>query len=148
MSYSQSNVDLSTLDLNLSGEGISSSVIGSINSYLIGLGDTTGLSSTKLISLELGEPPFAAVKVLNVTPAGTYSIATATGNQLIVLRDDGSANVTITGSTNVMVATGGGSNTVTLNDTGNDIVITGAGGNTITGGQGPTPFVAALVLTR
>ena len=110
---------------------------GSINSYLIGLGDTTGLSDTHdLISGQSGTPPFTVAKVLNVTPAGTYSIATAyrrTADCPSRRRKskrhhhrqhqrDGCDRWRL--------------NTVTLNDSGNDRVVTGSGRNTITGGSG------------
>ena len=102
-------VDLPQLDAVLGSEGVNSSVITSINSYLIGLGDTKGLSDTRhLISVQSGTPPFVVAELLNVSPAGIYSIATVPGDQLIVV-PSGNSSVTITDHTRVMVTSGDGS---------------------------------------
>ena len=106
-SYGLSHVDLATLDANLEGESINSSLIHSINSYLIGLGDTTGRSDPTLISVESGTPPFPVAQVLDVTSAGTFTIHTADGDQLVVV-DDAGTDVRIEGHTSVLAVTGDG----------------------------------------
>ena len=100
------DLDLRQLDTLLRPEGIDPSLISAINSYLIGLSDTTGLAdTTDLISGQSGTPPFAMADVLNVTSSGAIKIQTVTGDQLIVVAD-GATNVHITGHTHVLAVTG------------------------------------------
>jgi len=122
-----SNLDLSQLDSALSGEGINSSLISSINSYLIGLGDTTGLhDTTDTISVQAGTPPFTVAEVLNVTSAGTFTIHTADGEQLVVVQD-ASTDVRIEGHTSVLAVTGDGAGDKISADARFDTLLSGDG---------------------
>jgi hypothetical protein len=147
-SYSQENVDLATLDTQLTSEGVNALGVD-VNNYLIGRGDTTGVNDPRLISVWAGTPPFPTSptsQVDNITGVGTFSIDTDQYPllQAIILDDTGGAqNLTVTGNGSVLVATGNGTNTITLQDHGNDKVYVGTGSNTVTGGSGSDSIYGA-----
>jgi hypothetical protein len=152
--YGLENVDLSTLDTQLqSTYGIDPTSDGTnINAYLIGLGDTTGVSDPTNISVMFGTPPFPTnqpAKVDIITPGGNYSIDTDQFPQLqaiILDATSGAQNLTVTGSSNVLVVGGDGTNTITLQDHGNDVVEAGDNGTgheTITGGFGADTLLSS-----
>src|ERR1700727_3051944 len=119
-----------SLNSLLQADGIDAATRQAILTALSNAGDTNP------ISVQVGGyPPFTPdangnLPEVLILPNPISSVDTsADPNLAAIVGID--ANITVTGSNNVLVATGGADDTVRLNDTGNDTVLTAGGNDTI-----------------
>ena len=138
------------LTSTLQQDGVDPATVNAIISYLTSQGDFSNPGQTVVIQ-DGGYPPFATtsggqlpqVVIVHGTGPVTFDTSNGVGGdpnlQAIIDLD---ANVTVTGSNNVLVDVGDDTNTVHLNDTGNDLVLAGDGQNTLVGGAGMDTLIA------
>jgi Ca2+-binding RTX toxin-like protein len=126
-----------------------------LNSYLIGKGDTTGLTDPTTIVVQSGSDTSAVafasdatghlpqVLVLDPTSVGnSFDVNTSNDPHLQAITLGNNDDLTLTGHKSVLIAGSGVANVVNLQDSGNDVVVLapasnpGYGGDVVYGGAG------------